>query len=102
HIRNIHVWRWYIKRCYFCYISILINNILMIRNWIVFICNNFVRFILCHANRAASMYDKKFFLVFIPPIYKIHMYDKILFIYQQERLFKMKPINIVLQARAAA
>src|SRR5699024_88185 len=48
------------------------------------------------------MYDKKFFHVCIPPIYKIHIYDKILFIKQQGRVTKMKPINIALDGPAAA
>ena len=38
----------------------------------------------------------------IPPIYKIHIYDKILFIKQQGRVTKMKPINIALDGPAAA
>jgi len=40
--------------------------------------------------------------VCIPPIYKIHIYDKILFIKQQGRVTKMKPINIALDGPAAA
>ncbi len=38
----------------------------------------------------------------IPPIYKIHIYDKILIIKQQGRVTKMKPINIALDGPAAA
>jgi len=40
--------------------------------------------------------------VCIPPIYKIHIYDKILFIKQQGMVTKMKPINIALDGPAAA
>jgi len=40
--------------------------------------------------------------VCIPPIYKIHIYDKIIFIKQQGRVTKMKPINIALDGPAAA
>ena len=38
----------------------------------------------------------------IPPIYKIHIYDKIISIKQQGRVTKMKPINIALDGPAAA
>ena len=38
----------------------------------------------------------------IPPIYNLHIYDKILYIKQQGRFTKMKLINIALDGPAAA
>src|SRR5699024_7231906 len=83
-------------------ISILFNNTLVVRNWIVRVCYDFICFILRHAYCTTSMYEQKFFHNAIPPIYNILIYDKILYIKQQGRITKMKLINIALDGPAAA